>query len=249
LYENCVAVTVQRHRPHVLVMPRGLALDPELATAAGEVGRPSRGEGQVQRLGVHPREHQHLARAVPLDDRRDQTGLVPGDFRGCDRASHGSRFFLIEDLGPKSPRHARFEGYGMSSPWGYLCCAPFSGASSLPSWPDLRPRRPVARSRGHWSGLTRFLPSRDRPHGRSTDGGGTCTNQRVCPARKQPRLACSWRPTQRRRTPARRRTTPKTRRSTSPSPHKPLPQKRKRPPRPKPPSRKRTPPLKSRRRP
>src|SRR5262245_34562143 len=160
-------------------MPRGLALDPELATAAGVVGGPTGSERPVQGLGVHPREHQNLAGAVALHDRRDEAGLVPGHLGGCATARHGSRFFLIEDLAPKSPRHVRFEGYGMSSLRVYLCCAPFSGASSLLSWPDLRPRRPVARSRGHWSGLTRFQPRRDRPTGRSTDGGGTCTNHRV----------------------------------------------------------------------
>src|SRR6185437_403576 len=76
LYHEGVAVAVERHRLDPLVVPRRVALHPVLLAAARPVGAPARGEGAMQRLVVHPAEHQHFAGVVLLGDRRDQAGCV-----------------------------------------------------------------------------------------------------------------------------------------------------------------------------
>ena len=68
-----VAVAVQRHRPHVLVVAGGRALHPVLPAAARPVGGPAGGQRAMQRLVVHPGEHQHVAGAVLAHDRGDET--------------------------------------------------------------------------------------------------------------------------------------------------------------------------------
>src|SRR4029079_12472191 len=55
-----VAVAVQRHRLNPLVVPGRVALDPVLLAAARPIGAPAGGKGAMQRLVVHPAEHQHL---------------------------------------------------------------------------------------------------------------------------------------------------------------------------------------------
>src|SRR6185369_11187021 len=72
-----VAVAVQRHRLDPLVVPGRVALDPVLLAAARPVGAPAGGKGAMQRLVVHPAEHQHLTGVVLLGDGRDQAGCVP----------------------------------------------------------------------------------------------------------------------------------------------------------------------------
>src|SRR5580704_6103255 len=72
-----VAVAVERHRLHPLVVPGRVALDPVLLAAARPVSTPAGGEGTMQRLVVHPAEHQHLAGVVLLGDGRDQAGRIP----------------------------------------------------------------------------------------------------------------------------------------------------------------------------
>ena len=49
-------------------LPGGVALAPVLAAAAAPVGRAAGRQGPVQRLVVHPADHQHLAAAVLLHD-------------------------------------------------------------------------------------------------------------------------------------------------------------------------------------
>src|SRR5580704_10252735 len=71
-----VAVAVERYRLHPLVVPGRVALDPVLLPAARPVGTPARGEGAMQRLVVHPAEHQHLTGVVLLSNGRDQAGRV-----------------------------------------------------------------------------------------------------------------------------------------------------------------------------
>jgi hypothetical protein len=76
------------------MMPGGLALDPERPTAAREVGGPPGTQGERQCLVVHPREHQHLAGVVLLNDRWDKARGVPleplGDVGGELDGLHGT---------------------------------------------------------------------------------------------------------------------------------------------------------------
>src|SRR5580693_2793285 len=72
-----VAVAVERHRLHPLVVPGGIALHPVFLAAARPVGTPAGGKGAMQRLVVHPSEHQHFAGVVLLGDGRDQAGRIP----------------------------------------------------------------------------------------------------------------------------------------------------------------------------
>src|SRR5262249_25656114 len=78
----------------VLHVTGGLALAPQRAPRAGpEVRRPGP-QGEVERLAVHPRHHEDLARLGLLDHGGNQAGGVPGQLGG---AAHGS-------IRPGSPR-------------------------------------------------------------------------------------------------------------------------------------------------
>src|SRR5437588_5143118 len=95
--EHGVAVAVVVRLPHPLPVARGLALAPVLLTGAAPEPAPPGGKGAAQRLIVHPRQLQHLAGAVLLDDGRHQpvgvernlaqVTLVDSDRRG---GGHGS---------------------------------------------------------------------------------------------------------------------------------------------------------------
>ena len=87
-HQQRVAVAVQPDVAHPLPVARRLALHPVLAPAARPVGGPAGGQGAVQRLVVHPGEHQHLAGVVLLDDGGDQAGGVAAQQRG-DRGVEG----------------------------------------------------------------------------------------------------------------------------------------------------------------
>ena len=65
-HEQGVAVAVQRDRPDVLGVTRGVALAPVLAAAARPEGHPPRRQGAMKRLVVHPADHEHLAAVVLL---------------------------------------------------------------------------------------------------------------------------------------------------------------------------------------
>src|SRR3954452_19705439 len=84
-----VAVAVQAHLADPLPVPGGLALHPVLAPAAGPVGGPPGGKGAVQRLVVHPGEHEHLSGVVLLDDGGDQPRRVAAQQRGDPRVEGG----------------------------------------------------------------------------------------------------------------------------------------------------------------
>src|ERR671915_1045401 len=71
-HQQRVAVAVQADVADPLAVPGGLALHPVLAPAARPVGGPPGGEGAAQGLVVHPAQHQRLAGAVLLHDRRHQ---------------------------------------------------------------------------------------------------------------------------------------------------------------------------------
>src|SRR5947209_4491345 len=77
--EHSVAVAVVVRLPHPLPVARGLPLAPVLlAGAAPEPAAPG-GERAAQCLLVHPAEHQHLTRALLLDDGRHQAVGVERD--------------------------------------------------------------------------------------------------------------------------------------------------------------------------
>src|SRR3546814_15658346 len=73
-----VAVAVVVGLAHELAVARRVALAPHLLTAARPEHRAALGEALAQRLGVHPLHHQHLARAVLLDDRGNEIGRASG---------------------------------------------------------------------------------------------------------------------------------------------------------------------------
>src|SRR3954453_22447722 len=77
-----VAVAVQPHLADPLPVSGGLALHPVLAAAARPVRRPACRQGAVQRLVVHPREHEHLTGVVLLDDGGDQPRRIAAQERG-----------------------------------------------------------------------------------------------------------------------------------------------------------------------
>src|SRR6266568_3869383 len=77
LDQDGVAVAVQRDGLHELDMTGHLALDPVLLPAARPVGAAAGRQRAVQRLVVHPAEHQHLAGVELLRDRGEQPGRVP----------------------------------------------------------------------------------------------------------------------------------------------------------------------------
>src|SRR5918997_6067383 len=81
-HQQRVAVAVQAHVADPLAVPGGLALHPVLAPAARPVGGPAGGQGAVQRLVVHPGDHEHLTGVVLLDDGGDQPGGVAAQQRG-----------------------------------------------------------------------------------------------------------------------------------------------------------------------
>src|SRR5439155_15668688 len=71
-----VAVAVVPHLFDVLYVARRRALVPELLARAAPEPRRLRVERALQRLGVHPRNHQHLAGVVLLHHRGDQPFVV-----------------------------------------------------------------------------------------------------------------------------------------------------------------------------
>src|SRR5581483_5127659 len=74
-----VAVAVVVRLPHKLPVARGLALAPVLLAGTAPEPAPPGGKRAAQRLVVHPAEHQHLAAALLLDDRRHQAVGVERD--------------------------------------------------------------------------------------------------------------------------------------------------------------------------
>src|SRR5680860_42032 len=76
LDQDGVPVAVQPDLLDPLPMSRGLPLDPVLLTRPGPERRTPAGQCPVQRLVVHPAQHEHLAGVVLLYDGRDQAVLV-----------------------------------------------------------------------------------------------------------------------------------------------------------------------------
>src|SRR4051794_28069138 len=84
-----VAVAVQPDVAAPLPGTGGLSLPPVLLAAARPVGGPAGAEGAVQRLVVHPGDHQHLAGVVLLDDGGDEPRGIAAQQRGDRRVQLG----------------------------------------------------------------------------------------------------------------------------------------------------------------
>src|SRR3984957_4604266 len=101
--QDGVAVAVKRDRPDPLLVAGALALDPVLLAAARPVRAAAGGERAVQRLVVHPGDHQHLAGVVLLRYRGHQAvgvALEPGgdlrvQIRRAHRVSHRCSLFRL----------------------------------------------------------------------------------------------------------------------------------------------------------
>src|SRR3984885_411298 len=114
LDQDGVAVAVERHRPDPLLVAGALALDPVLLATARPVRAAAGGERAVQRLVVHPGDHQHLAGVVLLRHRRHQAvgvALEPGgdlrvQIRRADRVCHRRHLFVSGSGAGVRPRRA-----------------------------------------------------------------------------------------------------------------------------------------------
>src|SRR5690606_31359275 len=87
--QDRVTVAVDGDAVHPLRVARGVTLAPVLLAGPGPVHGPPAGEGAAQRLGVHPGEHEHLARVVLLHDHGREAVGVPDD--PVDIALHAHR--------------------------------------------------------------------------------------------------------------------------------------------------------------
>jgi len=77
--QNHVVVAIEANVMHQLHMTGFLALEPELVARTAEIdGAPLLG-GELQRLAVHPGEHQHVFAALLLRDDGHQALRVPFD--------------------------------------------------------------------------------------------------------------------------------------------------------------------------
>jgi hypothetical protein len=89
--EQRVTVTVQGDGLDVLHMTRGVALAPVLAAASRPECHPTRRQGAMKCLIVHPADHENLAAVVLLHDGTDKTTGVALQTRGDRRVEGGLR--------------------------------------------------------------------------------------------------------------------------------------------------------------
>src|SRR5690625_4489140 len=67
-YKQRVPIAVTAHALHKLDAPGSIAFPPKVLTAAGPENGAALGEGAVQRVGVHPAAHHHVATVERLND-------------------------------------------------------------------------------------------------------------------------------------------------------------------------------------
>src|SRR5262245_3980081 len=80
LEQDCVGIAVEVDAADLLDVAALLALAPELAAAAAVVDGPSGAEGLLERLAVHPGEHQDFAAVGVLGDGgHEAAGLLEVD--------------------------------------------------------------------------------------------------------------------------------------------------------------------------
>ena len=70
-------VTIESHLMHTLHMTRLLALEPQAVSGAAEINGPTGLKRFLQRLRVHPSEHQHILGAGLLSNDRQEPLCVP----------------------------------------------------------------------------------------------------------------------------------------------------------------------------
>src|SRR4029079_19190676 len=91
LDQERVAVAVEPDLLDPLPVARGLPLHPVLTARPAPERRPPGGQRAVQRLVVHPAQHQHLAGVVLLHHGRDQAGGVAREPCGDGGVEPGTR--------------------------------------------------------------------------------------------------------------------------------------------------------------
>ena len=94
-----IHIAVAGQGPDILIMPAGIALDPELLPAPGPVGHLSGQNGMLIGLFIHIRDHQHLVSGRVLDNDRQQavTVLYKGG-PGINSLPHADRDMLLLHL-------------------------------------------------------------------------------------------------------------------------------------------------------
>ena len=99
--QHRIAIAVEPHGLDRLGVAAGRALDPQLFAAAAEEGGLAGGERLLERLAVHPGEHEHLAARCVLHDGGREPLLIEfeihtGHRMGNPRAAHCSFTSPIE---------------------------------------------------------------------------------------------------------------------------------------------------------
>jgi len=87
--EQRITVAVEPNALDPLDVTARVALAPVLLPTARPEGDSALGQGAVQRLVVHPPDHEHIARVVLLDDSGDEAVLVALEQGGDVRAEGG----------------------------------------------------------------------------------------------------------------------------------------------------------------
>ena len=101
LEQQHVVVAVQAHLVHLLEMAGFLALVPQPLARAAPVHRLADARRALQRLAVHPGEHQHVVAAHLLRDHRQQALGIPLDI--VEPAHRGSVAIRLRACPPQSP--------------------------------------------------------------------------------------------------------------------------------------------------
>ena len=108
LYHQCIGIAVSGNGHHPLHVAAGLALAPDLLTAAApEHGAPL-GNGQRQRFRVHVGKGEHLLCVVILHDGGDQAFFIKFQFHGNTPAPNGDTYSLSDSDGKRKGFTAAF---------------------------------------------------------------------------------------------------------------------------------------------
>ena len=103
-----VGVAVGGDGHHTLDVAAGLALAPDLLTAAAPEHRPALRDGQRQRLGVHVGEGQHLFGVVVLHDGRDEALFVKFQIHDVSPSPQGDSYSLAYSAGKRKGSEPHF---------------------------------------------------------------------------------------------------------------------------------------------
>ena len=179
--QHRVAVAVEPDLDDALGVAGGLALDPVLLARAAPVGPPPGRQGAVQRLVVHPAQHQHLTGAVLLHDGGDEpvgVALEPAGDGGIQAGVGGAHVSSIREVQPHagSPRAGILVARRRTRPTGRVLGRGVRGTAG-------RPRRRAGGRR------RRARPREyDGPRGRrATHAGRPARGRRPAPRRRSRR--------------------------------------------------------------